>query len=143
MADETFRYFWCKVTNAAARAGAAGAALDLQQRLMTRATTVAPDSPEGIELRVQQDMARWYLIDQPTKGTKVVVIAASDAARSLEVVPIPDQTIATDTWDLSTAVMPPGYTADLSRQWIDSEVGQVWANGAIICQLSHAVVVSV
>jgi len=138
--NEIYRYFWTKVTDAAARTAANQAALDLGQRLAQQVASATPGSQEAIDASVQQDMAGWYLVPQPTKGTKVVVVAASLAQRGLEVVPADDHAVTTDSWEITVAVMPPGYSAQLSQDWLLSPVGIAWATGAVACRLGSAVV---
>jgi hypothetical protein len=140
MPNEIYRYFWTKVTDTAARVAANQAALDLNQRLAQQVASATPGSQEASDVSVQQDMARWYLEPQPTKGTKVVVVATTAAQRGVEVVSADDHAVSTDTWEISVAVMPPGYSAQLSQDWLRSPVGVAWATGAVACRLSSAVV---
>jgi len=136
---EIYRYFWIKATDAAARTAASKASLDLQQNLIERSNAIPPDSPEASDLRVQQDMSRWYLAGETAKGTKIVVISPAEPSLSLEVLPTSGQVAALRGVEIELAAMPAGYTEQLSNEWIHTPVGQVWSAGALACRLSHAV----
>lgn len=137
---EIYRYFWIKVTDAKARVASEKAVLKLQQTLTARSTAAKANSAEAIEARVQKDMVRWYLASVSPKGTRIVVVAPPGGGLALEVLATAPHAIAKGTWQIAIAPMPPGYSKRQSTDWIDTPVGQVWAKGAAVCRLSHAVI---
>jgi hypothetical protein len=140
LAKEMYRYFWIKVSDEAARAASAQAALELQTRLANQLKSAGPQSPEESLLRTEQDMARWYLGGEIMKGTKIVIVSPPNDAPSLDVLAAAGQAVLTGTFEISIAVMPPAYPEDMSRDWLYSPVGQAWGIGAVACRLSYAVV---
>jgi hypothetical protein len=37
-----------------------------------------------------------------------------------------------------TQEMPEGYTAEQSREWLQSDIGTTWSHRALTCQLGYA-----
>ena len=137
--QEAFRYFWIKATDGAGREQASAAALDLVQDLAACTLRATSGSDEALTLRIQRNMARWYLTGEIPRGTKTMLVTPRIGHTLTADVILLDADAPNDM-EISIASMPIGYTEDLSRDWINSPVGKAWSHGALRCRLAHAAV---
>jgi len=138
---ESFRYCWIKVTDADARASTMRSALQLQQKLVARAQAAPPGSDESRFVRNQLVMARAYLGGDIERGIRVIIVPAPEGASlSLDLLATGPHAVSRDGVEISMATMPSGYTRDDAHAWLETPVGETWAQGALACRLVHSVV---
>jgi hypothetical protein len=141
MPTESYRYFWIKVTNEAARASSARAALELQQTLAQQASASGTRRAELASLRTQQEMARWYLAGEIDNGTRIVVWNPQAESCAVDILLSYGHQANTGGIEVALATMPAGSTRETSLAWLAGPVGRAWCAGALSCRLGHAVAI--